>query len=115
MLSHHPPRLLGVTAVAVLFLAALTAAPAFAGETPQAAQPAVGAPSPVSASCDPGLNLTGKTAKAEICPAAQPESLLPEILAKPPRHGYCICGCGATCTTDADCGGSACVAFITCC
>jgi hypothetical protein len=31
------------------------------------------------------------------------------------RHGYCICGCGATCTSSADCGGAACVPYITCC
>lgn len=35
--------------------------------------------------------------------------------AKPGRLGYCKCGCGARCRTSADCGGSACVAFITCC
>src|SRR5712692_2324025 len=31
------------------------------------------------------------------------------------RHGFCICGCGATCTSSADCGGAACVPYITCC
>jgi len=42
--------------------------------------------------------------------------VVPKILAKPPHHGYCVCGCGVTCTTDADCGpGGRCVAFITCC
>lgn len=35
--------------------------------------------------------------------------------AGPTRHGFCICGCGATCTSSADCGGSACVPYITCC
>jgi hypothetical protein len=32
-----------------------------------------------------------------------------------PKHGYCQCGCGIRCTTSADCGGSPCRAFITCC
>jgi len=35
--------------------------------------------------------------------------------AKPGRPGYCKCGCGARCQSSADCGGSACVAYITCC
>lgn len=34
----------------------------------------------------------------------------------PFRRGYCKCGCGITCETDADCGpGGSCVGFITCC
>ena len=34
----------------------------------------------------------------------------------PPNTGYCACGCGITCETDADCGeGGSCVKFITCC
>ena len=34
----------------------------------------------------------------------------------PIRQHYCRCGCGVTCTTDADCGpGGSCVAFVTCC
>ena len=35
--------------------------------------------------------------------------------AQPGRLGYCRCGCGARCQTSADCGGGACVAYITCC
>lgn len=34
----------------------------------------------------------------------------------PPIRRYCKCGCGITCTSDADCGeGGSCVAFVTCC
>ena len=29
--------------------------------------------------------------------------------------GFCRCGCGVTCTSSADCGGAACVPYITCC
>ena len=43
------------------------------------------------------------------------ESPMASFSAKPGRLGYCKCGCGARCQTSADCGGSACVAFITCC
>jgi len=34
----------------------------------------------------------------------------------PIRQGYCRCGCGIRCETDADCGvGGSCVGFISCC
>jgi len=112
MLSNQRSRLLGLAVFAILFMVVLAAGPAFAGEVPPAATTA---PAALTANCNPGLDFTRQAAQPEICPAAQPESALPKLLAKPPRHGYCICGCGATCTTDADCGGSACVAFITCC
>jgi len=32
-----------------------------------------------------------------------------------PRRGTCRCSCGFPCTTSADCGGSSCDPFITCC
>lgn len=50
---------------------------------------------------------------ADACSAS--ESPVVFLAAKPGRLGYCKCGCGARCRTSADCGGSACVAFITCC
>ena len=31
------------------------------------------------------------------------------------KLGFCQCGCGIRCSTSADCGGSACRPFITCC
>jgi hypothetical protein len=31
------------------------------------------------------------------------------------RTGFCRCTCGFVCTTSADCGGSSCDPFITCC
>ena len=36
-------------------------------------------------------------------------------LAARPRHGTCRCSCGFPCATSADCGGSSCDPFITCC
>jgi len=39
----------------------------------------------------------------------------PEWLRPAKRLGYCHCGCGARCETSADCGGSPCRPFITCC
>lgn len=38
-----------------------------------------------------------------------------EEMGPPFRRGYCRCGCGLTCETDADCGGVSCDPFITCC
>ena len=32
-----------------------------------------------------------------------------------PKRGFCRCSCGFQCATDADCGGSSCDPFITCC
>jgi len=33
----------------------------------------------------------------------------------PKRTGFCRCSCGFQCTSSADCGGSSCDPFITCC
>lgn len=38
----------------------------------------------------------------------------PDTLARP-RTGFCRCSCGFPCATSADCGGSSCDKFITCC
>lgn len=58
-------------------------------------------------------------AEAPMCPAATPSSAAapePILQQGPPFRRYCRCGCGAGCTTDADCGpGGRCVAFISCC
>lgn len=43
--------------------------------------------------------------------AAQPDT----VAAARPRRGFCRCSCGFQCTTSADCGGSSCDPFITCC
>jgi hypothetical protein len=32
-----------------------------------------------------------------------------------PKMGFCRCSCGFQCSTSADCGGSSCDPFITCC
>jgi hypothetical protein len=43
--------------------------------------------------------------------AAQPDT----VAAPRPRRGFCRCSCGFQCTSSADCGGSSCDPFITCC
>jgi hypothetical protein len=100
-----------VVGLSIFALAFLGLAPAFAGEAPQASA-AVTAPD-AQPGC--GTAVLDLSAEAQICPAAQVETPEPEFMA-PPFRRYCRCGCGATCTTDADCGpGGSCVGFITCC
>jgi hypothetical protein len=108
----------GLTLIALLFVAALSAAPAFAEEAaaPQAL-PVMGAAAAVPVTCGLGLaNLPTQTAKGETC-AAQPESDVPEFLTNSKRLGYCHCGCvnQRVCRTSADCGGASCDQFISCC
>ena len=43
--------------------------------------------------------------------ASQPDN----VAAGFKRTGFCRCSCGFVCTTSADCGGSSCDPFITCC
>jgi hypothetical protein len=43
--------------------------------------------------------------------APQPDTLA----GGPKRTGFCRCSCGFRCTSSADCGGSSCDPFITCC
>jgi hypothetical protein len=47
----------------------------------------------------------------------QPETLAlhADNLVDPKKRGTCRCSCGFPCATDADCGGSSCDPFITCC
>ncbi len=105
---------------AVVLLATLSVAPAGATELIGAPAPttAVKAPSPLPANCGTGVVLPSQTAKAETCPAAPTaESTVPEFMTPPAaRLGYCHCGCStARCHTSADCGGSSCDQFISCC
>lgn len=65
--------------------------------------------------CGTAPNLSQEPAPA----VSSAEAALAEILTPAPQEtaalGYCRCGCGARCRTSADCGGAACVAYITCC
>jgi nitrous oxide reductase accessory protein NosL len=105
----------GLTLIAFLFVAALSAAPAFAVEatTPQA-QPAAGAAAALPSTC--GLNLPSHDTPGETC-AAQPQSEVPDFFATSARLGYCHCGCvnKRTCHNSDDCGGASCDPYISCC
>lgn len=89
--------------VLALFLVALVAglSPAFADGS--------------ATGCQPPLDF----AAANSTPAPKPGT--PDLAPEPEfmagrKLGYCHCGCGvATCRTSADCGGSSCDQFISCC
>ena len=51
----------------------------------------------------------------DMLPQPEAMALQADNLAAPAKLGFCQCGCGIRCTTSADCGGSACRPFITCC
>jgi|SRR6185295_13050553 len=105
---------LGLTLIALIFMAALSAAPVFADEAAAApAAPAVGA---ATGTCGLDLASLGQTATGETC-LAQPESEVPDFLTNSKRLGYCHCGCvnQRVCRTSADCGGASCDNFISCC
>jgi hypothetical protein len=51
----------------------------------------------------------------DMLPQPEATALQADNLAAPMKLGFCQCGCGIRCTTSADCGGSACRPFITCC
>ena len=81
---------------------------------------AAAAPAPAAPQgCAPSLDILTPGAQA-VCkpaaPAAAPAQ--PEFMASSkPFRGHCACGCSFTpdCNTSADCGGSACLAGVTCC
>jgi len=98
-------------AIFALILAAfLGAAPAAAAEIPGVT--AVAAPAAGGCGQAPVL-----PAKGESCSAAQPESVLPGVIAPSARLGYCHCGCvnKRTCHDSSDCGGASCDQTISCC
>jgi hypothetical protein len=108
-------RLFGLAIFAVVLTAVLSATPAFAGEIPTAPATAPALAAPAAGGCGQAIALP---AKGETCSAAQPESVLPGVIAPlTARLGYCHCGCSSvrTCRTSADCGGASCDQAISCC
>jgi len=60
-------------------------------------------------------DLSFKSVFPDLLP--QSEALAPRdtLAGGPKRTGFCRCSCGFQCTSSADCGGSSCDPFITCC
>jgi len=106
----------GLALVACLFVAALSAAPALAGQAavPQAL-PTVAAAAPAPVNCGLSLPALGRSVRGETC-AAQPKSDVPDFFTSK-RLGFCHCGCvnQRVCRTSADCGGASCDQTISCC
>lgn len=105
---HRSKRALVLSILMMVFLAALGTAsaeeaaslPAMTGEVP-AVQP-----------CALDLDALSSP-KGEACRAVAPSNPEPEFMA---ARGFCRCGCGVRCSTNADCGpGGSCVSFVTCC
>ena len=109
------PRILAL----VVFLSALALAlmwmPTFAPETAgtEAKQTDLQGVSPTPCGGDSDSAEVFAIQVPNACSVSESPAVF--LAAKPGRLGYCKCGCGARCRTSADCGGSACVAFITCC
>jgi len=118
-------------ALCVLALAAVAAPAAASDQAPvqaqtqaqaQAQTTAPGTPAADCAPAGPTVETEPTAAALPLC-TAEPSSpsgqLFPAPIAQqgpPNRKHYCKCGCGVTCSTDADCGpGGSCVAFVTCC
>jgi hypothetical protein len=97
--------------VVVLLLAAVSAVAATADPN---SQPATGAPA-IKNYLMPDLTFMSVFSLDLLQPsealAAQPDT----AAAARPKRGTCRCSCGFPCATDADCGGSSCDPFITCC
>ena len=113
------------TALFVITMCAETAfgATAMCDKTPPTSLAEVSAtvdPTPLVA--DPGAGVAAAAAVApdglelNYTPVTPAEGVLPDATNRPPhRRGYCRCSCGYPCQTNADCGGSSCDPFITCC
>lgn len=101
-------RALVLSILLMAFLAALGTASA----EEAAGLPAVTEEAPAVQPCTLDLGALSSP-KGESCRALTPDNPEPEFMAV---RRYCRCGCGARCSTDADCGpGGSCVGFITCC
>jgi len=116
-LKPLPFLFLALLALAAVPAAAQGNAPAPAPALTTAAQPG---------GCAPAAPEAGTAAATDdAAPACAPDDPLVaaglfvepiEQMGPPIKKRYCRCGCGATCSTDADCGpGGSCVAFVTCC
>jgi hypothetical protein len=102
-----------------LILVTLTLLPiAAVGEAPGTVAASAAQPVAAESGCAVPFDLTAELElwESAVTPAGTPaEAGDPEWLGPARRLGYCHCGCGARCETSADCGGSPCRPFITCC
>jgi hypothetical protein len=98
------------TLLVVLFLAAVAAVAAPNSNS----QPVTTTPA-IRTYLMPDLSLKS-VISLDLLPQAATAAPQPDTLAGgPKRTGFCRCSCGFQCTWSADCGGSSCDPFITCC
>jgi hypothetical protein len=92
----------------------LTAVAALAATPDSNTQPAT-ATQAIKAYLMPDLSFRSVFALDSLQPS-EALDVQPDSFGVPPRkRGTCRCSCGFPCSTDADCGGATCDAFITCC
>jgi hypothetical protein len=116
--------LVGLGALALLVVAAVPAAASGQAPAPtQSGQSAV-APAASTAGCAAQAPAAPEApaASAATCSTQDQNDPVTGLFtapieqAPPPRLGFCRCGCGTTCITDADCGpGGRCGLHISCC
>jgi hypothetical protein len=121
---------MGLSAAATaLFAITLSAEPAFGAAAmremtpPASVAEASATVEPTAPVADPGAGVAAAAAavapdalELNDTPVTPAEGVLPDGAARPPhRRGFCRCSCGSPCQTNADCGGSSCDPFITCC
>ena len=97
----------------VVFVLLLAATAAFAATSHSSASSATAAPA-IRTYLMPDLSF--KSVFPDLL--NQSETLAPRadnMAGGRPKMGFCRCSCGFQCSTDADCGGSSCDPFITCC
>jgi len=112
---RHPSFVVfALTAFLLGAVAVCAAAPPEEDAQPEAA-PAATAPCGQPATAGADL-FAAEPAVCSDKPAAVPgQPPVAEPKAPPFGQGYCKCGCGVRCESSADCGGAACVRFISCC
>jgi len=123
-MSRPFARTILFTSLACLAAALFAALPAAAAPAPPAQPASVGAAAPAASPLTPACKLDVPAPFASPAPAGATPAL-PEWLAGGGLsstlgrkfHGFCPCGCSSVpnCNTDADCGGSTCSQFISCC
>jgi hypothetical protein len=120
--SKNPqPRLL--LAILALMLLSIPSGELVSGDVASPSKtahtPAIQSDSILRSPCPPTLvapeGMSSQESEVLACEAAPAANMLPDLAAKPHRRGFCRCSCGAPCQTNADCGGSSCDPFITCC
>jgi hypothetical protein len=116
---------LAATAATALFVITLSAEATFGATTVSDKTPSTSVsdakviPGPTPLAAVPETDaaaVTPNSLELNYTPVAPAVGVEPDAAGRRPhRRGYCRCSCGSPCSTDADCGGSSCDPFITCC